>query len=115
VRRVWIYLAGWMLGLSFLLWSGLARAVVTRLTPLREALQGHELIFTVKVEKLDPDKPAVVLQVVEDLKGKAPFKRLPIKLTADSYGQREKHTAKLLKRLAVDLRLVVFASVGEKR
>jgi outer membrane protein assembly factor BamB len=100
---------------GYFLWPGLAQAVVTRLTPLREALQGHELIFTVKVEKLDPDKPSAVLQVVEDLKGKASFKSLPIKLTADSYGQREKHTAKLLKRLAVDLPLVVFASARERR
>src|SRR5262249_28321071 len=112
VRRQRTY---WLLALACLLWADTASAVITRLTPLREVLKSEQLIFTVKVEKLDPDKPPVVLKVVEDLKGKAPFRRLPVNLTADSYGQREQHTAKLLKRLAADLPLVVFASKREKQ
>src|SRR5438270_13069301 len=101
---------GWLgaLGIMFLL-NLHAEAVITRLTPLREVLNSEQLIFTVKVAKLDPDKPAVLFQVEEDLKGKAPFRKLPVNLTADSEGQREQHTPKLLKRLADELELVIFA------
>jgi outer membrane protein assembly factor BamB len=105
------FLLKWCLtGLLLLQMAVLAQAYVTRLTPLREALAAYPHIFLVKVEKLDPDKPSVVLQVSEELKGKAPFQKLPVNLTADSEGQRDQHTPKLLKRLAPDLPLVLFAS-----
>jgi outer membrane protein assembly factor BamB len=110
-RRRWIVLC---LGLLLCL-DPAARAVITRLTPLREVLNSEQLIFTVKVAKLDPDKPAVIFQVEEDLKGKATFRKLPVNLTADSEGQREQHTPKLLKRLADELELVIFASKRGKR
>ena len=110
-RRRWIVLC---LGLLLCL-DPAARAVITRLTPLREVLNSEQLIFTVKVAKLDPDKPAVIFQVEEDLKGKATFRKLPVNLTADSEGQREQHTPKLLKRLADELELVIFASKRAKR
>src|SRR5207245_1696451 len=92
-----------------------ANAVITRLTPLREVLNSEQLILIAKVEKLDADKPSIMLRVADILKGKAAFEKLPINLTADSEGQREQHTAKLLKRLANDLELVVFASKRGKR
>ncbi len=104
-----------LLGMAVLLTGSPAEAVITKLTPLREVLSSQQLIFTVKVDKIDPDKPALVLKVDEDLKGKAPFRKLPINLTADSEGQRQKDTEKLLKRLAPDLSLVVFAGKREKR
>jgi outer membrane protein assembly factor BamB len=104
-----------VLGAGFVLLGGRAEAVVTKLTPLRELLDADQLIFTVKVDKLDPDKPSVVLKLDEDLKGKAPFHKLPVNLTADSEGQREQHTAKLLKRLEPDLPLVIFATRKGKR
>src|SRR5437588_2454338 len=92
-----------------------AHAVITRLTPLREVLNSEQLIFTVKVEKIDADKPAVMLRLDNTLKGQVPFQKLPVNLTGDSEGQREQHPTKLLKRLAKDLDLVVFASKRGKR
>jgi outer membrane protein assembly factor BamB len=90
-------------------------AVLTRLTPLRAVLNGEEFISTANVEKVDPATPRVVLKVIEDLKGKLPFRRLSVPLTADSFGQREQHSAKLLKRLAPDLTLLLFGQKTNKR
>ena len=98
-----------------LCWIQQAQAVITRLTPLREVLNSEQLIFVAKVEKIDPDKPSVVFTVSDQLKGKAPFQRMPVNLTADSEGQREGHTAKLLKRLAQDLEIIVFTSKRGKK
>src|SRR5438270_639236 len=92
-----------------------AFAIITRLIPLREVLAAEQFIFTVKVATLDPHGPAMVLQASEDLKGKAPFRRLAISLIPDSVGQREGDKSKLLKRLAPDLTLIVFASKRGKR
>src|SRR5207244_11443346 len=91
-----------------------AFAIITRLIPLREVLAAEQFIFTVKVATLDPDGPAMVLQASEDLKGKAPFRRLAISLIPDSVGQREGDKSNLLKRLAPDLTLIVFASKHDK-
>jgi outer membrane protein assembly factor BamB len=114
MRRPGDRLASLALGV-FLLAAGVAEAVITRLTPLKEVLATEQYIFTVEVEKVDPDKPALVLQVRDDLKGKAPFRRLPVNLTGDSEGQKEKHTPQLLKRVAPKVMLVVFASQRGKR
>jgi outer membrane protein assembly factor BamB len=104
------FLAGGFLTLGFVLWAGLGQAVISRLTPLRAVLRSEQLIFTVQVTKLDLDKPTVVFKVEEALKGKVHFQNLVVNLTADAEGQRQKHTDKLLKRLAPELSLVVFAS-----
>jgi outer membrane protein assembly factor BamB len=115
MQRTFVQVGSRILGLGLLLLGGSVQAYITELYPLRRALHEQHLIFTAKVEKLDPDKPSVVLQLDENLKGEASFKRLPINLTPDSTGKREDHTAKLLKRLAPDLSVVVFASKIEKR
>jgi outer membrane protein assembly factor BamB len=103
------------LSLAVLLCGDAAWAVITRLTPLREVLANQQLIFVADVEKLDPDKPGVVLVVREELKGRCPFRRLPINLTGDSEAKKGQHTPQLLKRLALDLPLVVFADQRDKR
>ena len=110
--------AGWSgtLGMAVVLLLSLdAEAVITRLTPLREVLNSEQLIFTVKVERIDAEKPAVMLRLENTLKGQIPFQKLPVNLTGDSEGQRDQHSAKLLKRLAKDLDLVMFASKRGKR
>jgi outer membrane protein assembly factor BamB len=88
-----------------------AHALIEALMPLEEVIQKQStFIFTAKVDRLDPDKPAVVLTVDEALKGKVPFTRLPINLTGDSYAKRHEHTQQLLKRLTPKLGLVLFVS-----
>src|ERR1700757_2752427 len=55
-----------------------AAAVITALTPLSGMLQESQFVLTATVERLDADKPAVVLTVEEGLKGKAPFRKLAV-------------------------------------
>jgi outer membrane protein assembly factor BamB len=105
--RQWWFVVGLLVG-SWV--ASAAWGVVTRLTPLKEVLAEEQFIFLAKVEKLDPDKPSMVLTVDEDFKGKAAFRRLPVNLTGNADARKEKQTEKLLKRLAVDLPVVVFAS-----
>ena len=106
-----------VLGLGLLLLGRPAAAVVTRLTPLQAVLTGQKLIFMAKVEAVDPQKPSLVLNVTEPLKGKPRFTRMPVNLTGDREGQKEKHPALLLKRVATGLTLIVFANpeAGGKR
>jgi outer membrane protein assembly factor BamB len=92
-----------------------ARAVITRLTPLKEVLSGQQYIFTAKVDKLSPDIPGIVLNVDADLKDKVPFRRMPINMTGDSEAQKEKHTEKLFKRLKAELPVIVFAGKRGKQ
>lgn len=88
-----------------------AFAVITALTPLKNFLADAQFIVVAKVEKLYTDKPALMLTVTEDLKGKAPFRKLPINLTADNDSKKEKHL--LRKRLAPDLPVMLFFNESE--
>ena len=80
-----------------------AWAFIQKLFPLQEFIDDSDFLFTATVEKVDADKPSTVLVVVKNLKGEAPFARIPINLTGD----KQKHTPQLLKRIAPDLPLVV--------
>src|SRR5262245_49216446 len=102
-HRAWP--AGMILSAALVLLASPAWAVITGVRPLREVLATEQLIFMAQVEKVDPDKPSAVLEVQEDFKGKAAFRRLPINLTGDSEAKKENHTPQLLKRLAPKLPL----------
>lgn len=90
-------------------------AIVQRLTPLKEVLASEQFIAVATVEKLDPDKPSIVLVVKDDLKGKVPFRRLSVMLTGDSEAKKDKHVPQLLERLAEKQELILFASTRGKR
>src|SRR5207244_9263603 len=104
-----------LVGIAIGLAASQAQAFITALYPLKDVLAGGQFIFMAKVEKIDPDKPALVLQMTEKLKGKPGFDRLPINLTGDSEGQKAKHTPQLLKRLASGMPVVVFVNQRGKR
>ena len=87
-----------------------ASAVIKKLTPLKEVLDGEEFIFLAQVDKVDPDKPSVIFAFGENLKGKAPFERLAVNLTGDSFAKKDDHTKVMLERLAPGRKLVLFAS-----
>lgn len=71
--------------------------------PLDEVIKSSDTICLTKVERVDPAKPAMVLNVGDALKGKALYTRFAINLTGD----KEKHTPQLLKRVAPDLPVIV--------
>lgn len=112
-RLAWT--VGLLLGMGVWFSAQPAQAVITRLTPLKEVLGAEQFIFIAKVEKLDPDKPSLILTVDADLKEKVPCRRLPVNMTGDSEASKDKHTQILFKRLAVDLPVVVFASKRGKQ
>jgi len=85
-----------------------ASALITDLMPLSRLIQQGTFIVQVEVDRIDPEKPGAVLTVKEQLKGKAPFDRLPVLLRGDEEAAKEKQTAQLLKRLAPRLSLVLF-------
>src|SRR5262249_36994055 len=91
------------LGLAFFVICSVCFGVITAPRSLKIYLSDAEFVVMTKVDKLFPEKPAMVLTVAEDLKGKTPFRRLPINLSGDSEAQKEKHVPALLKRLAPDL------------
>ena len=100
MHRIFVGMAGLLLAATP------AQAVVTAPRPLKQLLTVATYVCTAKVEKLDADRPAMILTVEGDLKGKMPIRRLPVNLTGDSEGT--KHTPLLLKRLAKDLPLVLI-------
>jgi outer membrane protein assembly factor BamB len=110
MQRYLAWAGGLVLGMGLILADRPAQAVIMRLTPLAEVLSKEDFIFTAKVDSLDPDKPALVLTVDEDLKGKAPFRKLAVSLKGDSDAEKEKQTPQLLKRLAPNLQLILFAN-----
>src|SRR5262245_17948875 len=92
-----------------LLLPAAAPAVIKQLIPLKDEIQSAELIFVVSVDKIAPEKPGLILTASADLKGKSPFSRMPVNLTGDAEAKREKHTDVLLKRIAPQTPIVVFA------
>src|SRR5438094_287477 len=84
MRRYTTWAGGLVLGLGLLLSAQPAQAVIKNLVPLQQYLSESEFIFTAKVDSIDPgpDKPKMVLVVAEDLKDKAPFRRLPVTLAS---------------------------------
>ncbi len=86
-----------------------APAVIKKLVPLKEVLANQQLIFVAEVEAVHPDKPAAVFKFAENLKGKAPFQKLTVNLTGDSFAKKDNHTRVMLDRLAPGRKLVLFA------
>jgi outer membrane protein assembly factor BamB len=100
------------LGLILLLFPLPAQAVITLLTPLRAVLQDEQLIFHARIVDLSASLPGMRLTIDRNLKGKPPIDTLSVSLAGDNQGQKERD--QLLKRLAMDLPLVVFASQSGK-
>lgn len=81
-----------------------ALAVIQILLPLKSVLDDSQTIMVAKVERLDPSRPSMVLATSESLKGGSPFSRLPVNLTGD----KERHTPRLLKRIADGTPILLF-------
>src|SRR5262245_58460088 len=84
---------------------------IEKLTHLSDIVADSDHIFVAKVETIDPAKPSCVLRISHDLKGKPPYRSMPINLTGD----KEKHTSQLLKRIAPNLPVIVFVTEIDKK
>lgn len=108
MRRRGFWIGAAVLALGWL--AGEAAAYITAPTPLKTFVASGNFIVVAKVDKLDPQRPAAVLMVTEDLKGKLPLRRLPINLTGDAEAKKDNHPPQLVKRLAIDLPVVLFVT-----
>ncbi len=88
----------------------IARAVIAAPTSLAAKLKDTHYIVVTKVDKLLPERPALVLTVEEDLKGKFPLRRLPINAKGDADAEKLGHIPKLMKRLAPGLPVVLLVN-----
>jgi outer membrane protein assembly factor BamB len=86
-----------------------AHAVITAKMPLKDIEGPARYILVGKVDKYFPDKPAMLVSVVDDIKGKAPFRKLPINCKIDDAKTvKENQIEPLLKRFGPDLEIIVF-------
>ena len=85
-----------------------AHALIMALIPLSD-LEKQDFIFIAKVKEILPEKPAMVLVHVENLKGTAPFARMPVGLAGDAEAKKNKHTEIILDRIDKDVPIVVMA------
>jgi outer membrane protein assembly factor BamB len=82
-------------------------AIIAVALPLSAIVNDSEYIVVAKVEKIDAEAPLIVLNVQEDLKGKAPFRRMAITFKGDEDAKKFNHVPQLLTRLAPDLPVIV--------
>ncbi len=106
-----VWLGGFVLGLMILmLVPQPAAALIEKPLPLEQVLKESLFVFTATIERVDPEKPAMVIEVNDNLKGKSPFAKLPINLTGDGDAKKFKHLPDLLKRVAAKLPLMIFVT-----
>ncbi len=85
-----------------------ALALIKVLLPLQRMIRDSQYIVVAKVERFYPDKPAMLLHVEEDLKGKMPARKFPVHLKGDKDAEKLQHVPQLLKRLGPDLPIILF-------
>jgi outer membrane protein assembly factor BamB len=110
VRHGWLLLAV----PALLAIGGAAFAIIEAPLPLAAILIDSDFIAVGKVEKIDGEIPQVIVTVQEDLKGKAPVRRLAIHFKGDDDAKKFGHVPQLLKRLAPELPVILFASKRDK-
>jgi hypothetical protein len=83
-------------------------AVIGSPMPMQKIIRDSQYIIVAKVEKVFPDKPAMMLTVEEDLKGKYGHRKLPVWLKGDQEAKELGHIPQLMKRLTADLPIILF-------
>lgn len=96
------------LGLALLFFATTGEALIQALTPMKKIMADSNFVVEAKVTKVDEKLPGVVLTVKGDLKNKLTIQQLPINMEGDEECKKFKHTPELMKRLAVDLPVIVF-------
>ena len=86
-----------------------AYAVITAATPLSKFEGDAVYIVVGKVEKFYPEKPAMLVKITEDIKGKAPFRSMPINCkVTDEKAFKDNQIEAILKRLGPDMEIIFF-------
>src|SRR5690242_16830586 len=86
-----------------------AHAVITAKTPLAAVVGSSTYILVGKVSEFHAEQPAMVVVAIEDIKGKAPFRKLPINCkVADEKAFKNNKIEPLLKRFGPDLEVILF-------
>src|SRR3989442_989828 len=104
-----------LLGLVFLQPAGLVFGVIQAITPLQVFLEDSTAIVLAKIDKIYPEKAALVLNVQEDLKGKAVYRRLPVVVKVDRAAENENYIPPIMKRLAAGQDLILFIKERGKK
>src|SRR5215469_14089301 len=107
--------AALIVGIGLLLAATPAHALITRPMPLRLLLEDSTFIVAATVESVDADKPAMVVVVDEDLKGKSPLRKLAVLFKGDAEAKKNNHVPLILKRVAPKLPLVLFILQKDKQ
>jgi outer membrane protein assembly factor BamB len=99
-----------IIAVAFLALAGAkAHAVITAAAPLAKFEGDSVYIVVGKVDKHFPDKPAMLITITEDIKGKAPFRTLPINCkVADEADFKKNLIDPLLKRFGPDQEIIFF-------
>ena len=105
VRRIGL---ACILAISILCFVTPGRAVIKATTPLKVFLEDSGVIVLARIDKFYPEKPALVLEVREDLKGKAVYRRLPVSVKVDKTAEKENYIPPILKRLAPEQDVILF-------
>src|SRR5580704_1068953 len=95
--------------------AGRASAVIMKLTPLAEVLETEDFIFVGTVDKIDVAKPSVTFKLEKNLKGEAPFERIPVNMTGNAEAQKSNDTKTILERLDTTRKVVFFVSKRGKK
>ncbi len=95
---------------ALLLVAAPASAVIMKLTPLAEILEGDDYILVVAVDKVDPDKPSAVFVVEKKLKGEPPYERIPVNMAGNDEAKKAGDTKTILDRLDSTRKVVFFVS-----
>lgn len=90
-------------------------AVIMKLTPLAEVLETEDFIFICTVDKVDPQKPSATFKFEKNLKGEAPFEKLPVNMTGNAEAVKNNDTKTILDRLDSTRKVIFFVSKRGKK
>ncbi len=85
-----------------------AWAVIAAPRPLRVFVDSSTWIAQAKIDQFFPEKPALVFQIEDGVKGKPGQKRVPVVFKLDPKAENENYIPPLLKRLGKDQQALLF-------
>jgi len=99
-------------GLALLSVTGFAVAVIMAPLPLSALIGSADYAFAAKIEKInaDAERPTVLLEIDDDIKGKFPIRKIPLVFQGDADAKKQDHPGQLLKRMQPGQSVVFFVN-----